>query len=194
MSNLFTQVVEGYTKEQAMENVEGLEIVRNATTAWKNAGEPTFNSDKFNVWAEGFMAKHKMTTGAGAYIIKEAGIKDSRQRPYKVINHKQEGKSSWRTVYNVYEITGCSEKENLVKGDLVDVADMLEEDETEIATKARAAEIMKQLTTENKASYGLYKEKQTTDEQEYPGLVMECIYTPSTSAKVGEYYVFGIVR
>ena len=41
MAKLVTEIVYGYDKEEAMKDLN-LEIKHNATTKWKNEGQPTF--------------------------------------------------------------------------------------------------------------------------------------------------------
>ena len=181
---LFTTVVEGYTKEEALGKVTEVDIVPNATTAWRNAGEPTFNSDKFKAFAEQYITSHKMTAGGGAYIVKTSAVKDTRLRPYKIINHKQEGKTKWETRYNIHEYFPNLDEDQQI-GKVVN---------NEAQTKAEAEAIMKDLTSQNKACYCLIKRREVAERENNSDMLMECLYQPSKSAKPGEFYVFGIIR
>lgn len=183
MAKLFTSIVYGYDKEEAMKDLD-LEIPHNATTKWRNMGEPTFGSPKFIEFAQEFIANKKITPGGGAYIVKNPAQKDTRLRPYSIVSYKREGKTKWETKYNICEFDAVTREIGAVVNN-------------ETSTKAEAEAIAKKLTTANKKSYICIKRKEVVvDDENKTGndLQFECIYTPSKSAEKGEFYVFGLVQ
>lgn len=191
MAKLFMTNVEGFTKEQAMNEIE-LEIKHNATAAWRAAGEPTFGTEKFKAFAESFCDKKKMSTGAGAYIQKVAPVADSRTKPYKIVNFKKEGKTKWETVYNVCEAELNLDKEGKFKS----IESIGVSVNNEASTKAEAEEIMRNLIAANKRSYVVRKTKEVVEDENSKNNEILCVgvYTPSISTRQGEFYVFGLVK
>jgi hypothetical protein len=182
MAKLVTEIVYGYDKEEAMKDLN-LEIKHNATTKWKNEGQPTFGSAKFIEFCQKFIDSKKMTSGGGAYIVKNPAQKDTRLRPYSVISYKKEGKTKWETKYNVCEY-------NDETGEIGKVVN------NEATTKAEAEAIAKDLTTANKRDYICRKTKEVVEDENSKNgeILFRCIYTPSKSAEQGEFYVFGLEK
>lgn len=93
---------QGFSKTKAFEttgiDVE-LNMLKNATQAWKKAGSPLNTKTIGN-----FMAAYiKDKKAVGAYIVVEAASDDTRLRPYQVINEVTTGKRKTSTVYQVKE-------------------------------------------------------------------------------------------
>ena len=103
MAQLISKVVYGYDKEEAMKDLN-LEIAHNATAKWRNMGEPTFGSPKFEQFCQDFIKAKKITTGGGAYIVKSSAQKDTRKRPYTIESFKKSGRTKWQTVYILCEL------------------------------------------------------------------------------------------
>ena len=180
MSRLFTQVVYGYDKEEAMKDLN-LEIAHNATAKWRNMGEPTFGSAKFNEFCEEFIKNKKITTGGGAYIVKSSATKDTRKRPYSIISNKKEGRTQWKKLYVL-----CEMNEDGTPGAVI----------SKTATKKSECEAdAKAWTAENhKNCMGIVRKEVVNEGDGDNETLFRCIYTPSKSAEQGEFYVFGLVN
>lgn len=102
---MFMKVVEsqGYSKEKALEN-SGLDIsidmLKNATLAWKKAGQP-INQKDLNRFMVEYMKRNKLI--GGAYLVIEPSSDDTRLRPYSVINETTNGKRKTTTTYQIKE-------------------------------------------------------------------------------------------
>lgn len=210
--NLKIAAVKGFTKEEALsiENVgfDSLSIKgSNSTQAWVKAGKPTYGTAAFKAFAaEQLKSKTRGAAGVGCYVIIEAGVSDSRERPYKVISVSNEGTRKYQTVYQVVE---ADIKRKLVKGTkLVTVTD---EDGVETEVEKETTEIVPQLLglgsvvdTADKKGDAITKAKELTarDKRDYVVHVAKItdhnpiaaysLYTPSTSAKEGTYIAFGV--
>lgn len=93
---------QGFSKTKAFEttgiDVE-LNMLKNATQAWKKAGSP-LSTKSINT----FMAEYiKAKKAVGAYVVVEAANDDTRLRPYNVINEVTTGKRKSTTTYQVKE-------------------------------------------------------------------------------------------
>lgn len=93
---------QGYSKEKALEasglNVE-LEMLKNATQAWKKAGSP-LKDKEMNKFMAGYLKDKK---AVGAYIVVDGSSDDTRLRPYSVINQVTDGKRKAKTTYQIKE-------------------------------------------------------------------------------------------
>ncbi len=115
---------QGYSKEKALVasglEVE-LELMKNATQAWKKAGSP-INGKILNAFMEKYLKEKKCV---GAYIQLEAASNDTRMHPYTVINESTNGRRKSSTVYQIKEaefavkyITETVEKVDPETGDI----------------------------------------------------------------------------
>ena len=97
-----TVEAQGYNKEKALEatglDVQ-LEMLKNATQAWKKAGSP-LNTKDLNRFMADYVKRNKLV---GAYIVVENASDDTRLRPYSVINETTIGKRKAITVYQIKE-------------------------------------------------------------------------------------------
>ena len=91
--------VKGYTKQEAVAQAP-FQVIRDATQAWKAAGKPITDKALKEFCAE-YLTKHtKMAAGVGCSITFEAGSADTRERPYTMIDIKNEkGKRKYKTGY-----------------------------------------------------------------------------------------------
>ena len=81
--------VKGYTKQEAVAQAP-FQVIRDATQAWKAAGKPITDKALKEFCAE-YLTKHtKMAAGVGCSITFEAGSADTRERPYTMIDIKNE--------------------------------------------------------------------------------------------------------
>ena len=190
----------GYSKQKAIESINldvNLEKFVNATSKWKNAGSPLNTKDLNN-----FMTSYlKGTKAMGGYIVVDAAVDDTRQRPYSVINEVTDGKRKTKTFYQIKEaeFTTKYKKENKVVldeegnevtkeveipvvkltavGAIVDKADK----------KDAANRLMKELITENKRQYVIEIAKEVVEGKKYASYGD---YTPSSAAKQGKFIFF----
>lgn len=183
---------QGYSKVKAFETtgleVE-LEMLKNATQAWKKAGSPT--GDKA---MNTFMANYiKDKKAIGAYLVLEAAADDTRLRPYTVINEVTHGKRKTTTFYQIVEaeIKATEKTSTDDEGKEVVTYDVKVLSEGAVAGKAErkdaAFKLMKELIEANKTNYSVKIVKEVTEGQAYAGYGL---YTPSKSAKKGKFIFF----
>ena len=171
--------VNGATKEEALSKAP-FDIMGDATQAYKLWRKKQVNgitdSDKKQFMLDYLAKKSKNCAGVGFSITLESAIADTRERPYRIEDVKNEkGARKYKTVYQIIDrATG---------------AVLAETSET----KAKAKEIAKALYTEKgfKGNLICTYTKQVLD-GEPTAFTVE--YTPSKSSRVGSYLVFGIER
>lgn len=205
--NVKIAAVKGFTKEEALSQVEFNAGYKNATQAWIKAGKPTYGTPTFKTFAVEYLRKAtKGTANLGAHVIIEAGVADSRERPYKVVSVSNEGTRKFTTVYQVVEAEIETKTKKVLKTVKVkDAEGNVEEVEKEVtevvptlvslgavvdgaAKKSDAEELAKEWTTTQKRDY-VVKVTKVTD---HNPIAAYSIYTPSTSAKEGTYIAFGV--
>jgi len=182
----------GYSKVKAHEsaNVDvELEMMKNATQAWKKAGSPMKTKD-LNAFMAAYLLDKKVQ---GAYLVIEAASDDTRLRPYSVINEVTKGKRKTTTFYQVTEAdlkvktkTVVNEEGEEIQKHEVEVL-ALGAVEGKAERKDAAFKLMKELIEENKKDYAVKIVKEVTDGQPFAGYG---IYTPSKSAKQGKFMFF----
>ena len=187
-----TVEVQGYSKQKAFEatelNVE-LEMLKNATQAWKKAGSP-MNTKDLNKFMATYLKDKK---AVGAYLVVEASSDDTRLRPYTVINEVTKGKRKATTVYQIKEaeLKVKETKELDAEGNekIVPVVTVVSSGAVEgrADRKDAAFKLMKELIEENKKDYVVEIVKEVTDGQKFAGYGQ---YTPSKSAKKGKFMFF----
>ena len=171
--------VNGATKEEALAKAP-FDIMGDATQAYKIWRKKQVNgvtdSDKKQFMLDYLAKKSKNCAGVGFSITLESAVADTRERPYAIHDVKNEkGTRKYKTVYQIVDkATG---------------AVLAETSET----KAKAKEIAKALYTEKgfKGNLVCTYTKQVLD-GEPTAFTVE--YTPSKSARVGSYLIFGIER
>lgn len=177
--------VMGTTKDEALSKAP-FGIMGDATQAYKNWLKKQVNgvieADKTQFMLDYLTKKSKNCPGAGFYITLESAVADTRERPYTKYDVKNEqGTRKWTTVFQIYENLGT--KDHPKRGELL----------VEAAgnTKSDASNKAKELYTKLSLRKNVvcYYTKQVT-EGEPIAFTME--YTPSKSARVGRYLVFGI--
>lgn len=175
----------GATKEEALAKAPFF-IQGDATQAYRNWKKTMVNgatdSDIKQFMIDYLAKKSKNAPGVGFSITKEAAVADTRERPYTKHDVKNEkGARKWTTIFQIYENVGTVE--NPRRGELL----------VEAAgnTKSEASNAAKALYTEKGLNKNIvcYYTKQVT-EGEPIAFTME--YTPSKSARIGTYLVFGI--
>lgn len=167
-----------FTKEEAKAQLP-FEVMKDATQAyknWKKNHEGGITEKDIKEFCLDYLAKHtKNVKNAGCMITIEAGAADTRERPYKVNDVKNEkGKRKYKTTYQLIDKKSSSV-----------IAETSE-------TKAKAKEIAKSLYTD-KGYKGDIVCTYTKQVLEGEPIAFEVEYTPSKSAKKGTYLCFGIV-
>ena len=171
--------VQGATKEEALAKAP-FDIMGDATQAYKMFKKKQVNgvtdADKKQFMLDYLAKKSKNVAGVGFVITEEAAVADTRERPYKIINVKNDkGARKYKTVHQLIDdATGKV---------------IAETDET----KAKAKELAKELYTEKgyKGNLTCVPSRQVKEGQ---SVAFRAIYTPSKSARVGSYLIFGIER
>lgn len=187
-----TVEAQGYSKEKALEatglDVQ-LEMLKNATQAWKKAGSP-MNAKDLNRFIADYIKKNKLV---GAYLVIEPSSDDTRLRPYSVINETTTGKRKTTTTYQIKEadlkvkyataVDGNGETVEIPSVEVIGVGAV----EARADKKDLALKIMKELIEENHKDYVVEIVKEVTEGQRYAGYGQ---YTPSRSAKLGKFLFF----
>ena len=102
MTNFKQVEAKAYNKEEAFAQFPFNVQLQGAdcTQAWKNAGKPMTGSALKEFMAEQLQKKTRFSAGNGCYIIVESGVADTRERPYKITDVKNEkGKRKSSTLY-----------------------------------------------------------------------------------------------
>ena len=165
MANFKRVEVKAYTKAEAVDQVKDEFFVqRDATQAWKKAGEPSPLDKEFKVFCANYLEKHtKNAPGTACMITYRAGSADTRERPYKmndVVNEK--GKRKYVTTY-------------LLKD------------------KSTGEELAKKLYTDG-GFRGSIICTYTKEVAEGEPVAFTVDYAPSKSSKEGHYIFFGVEK
>ena len=187
-----TVEAQGYSKEKALEatglDVQ-LEMLKNATQAWKKAGSP-MNTKELNRFMAEYSKKNKLV---GAYLVIEPSSDDTRLRPYSVINETTTGKRKTTTTYQIKEADLKVKYSTVINeaGEAVEVPSVevigVGAVEARADKKDLALRLMKELIEENHKDYVVEIVKEVTEGQKYAGYGQ---YTPSRSAKLGKFLFF----
>ena len=187
-----TVEAQGYNKEKALEatglDVQ-LEMLKNATQAWKKAGSP-MNTKELNRFMAEYIKKNKLV---GAYLVIEPSADDTRLRPYSVINETTTGKRKTTTTYQIKEADLKVKYSTVINeaGEAVEVPSVevigVGAVEARADKKDLALRLMKELIEENHKDYVVEIVKEVTEGQKYAGYGQ---YTPSRSAKLGKFLFF----
>lgn len=165
--------VKGFTKAEAIDQAP-YQVIKDATQAWKNIGKP-FGDKALKEFCAKYLEKHtKLAAGVGCSITVEAGSADTRDRPYSITDIKNEkGKRKYKTGYQ-----GVNPETN----------------ETlfiNFETKNKAKDVAKELYVKKGYRGDIFcKYIKAVVEGEVGAF--EVRYTPSKSAKMGTYIVFGV--
>ena len=171
--------VNGATKEEALAKAP-FDIMGDATQAYKIWRKKQVNgvtdADKKEFMLEYLAKKSKNCAGVGFSITIESAVADTRERPYKIEDVKNDkGARKYKTIYQII---------NKATGAVIAQTD---------ETKAKAKEIAKALYTDKgfKGDLICTYTKQVVDGEP---TAFTATYTPSKSSRVGSYLVFGIER
>ena len=177
--NFKVMEVTGATKEEAL-NKAPFDIMGDATQAYKLWKKKQVNgvteADKKMFMLDYLNKKSKNVTGVGFAITLESAVADTRERPYRIDDVKNElGARKYKTIYQLVD---------KATGKVLAQVD---------GTKAKAKELVKSLYTDKdyKGDLVCTYTKQVVDGQP---TAFTATYTPSKSSRVGSYLVFGIER
>lgn len=177
--NFKVMEVVGATKEEALKNLP-FDIMGDATQAYKVWKKSQVNgiteSDKKQFMLNYLAKKSKNVAGVGFVITQESAVLDTRERPYRITDVKNEaGARKYKRTYQLIDkATGAV----LVETD---------------GTKAKAKEIAKALYTD-KGFKGNIKCVITKQVIDGVPVAFEASYAPSKNAHAGSWVVFGIER
>lgn len=169
--------VTGATKEEALAKAP-FGIQKDATQKfknWKAAQTNGITEKDIKQFCMEYLEKNtKNIPGVGCSITIEAAVADTRERPYKITDVKNEkGKRKYKTIYQLVD---------KATGRIVAECD---------ETKAKAKELAKKLIMDG--FHGKLVCTYTKQVLEGEPIAFEAEYCPSKSSKVGTYMVFGIV-
>lgn len=171
--------VNGATKEEALAKAP-FDIMGDATQAYKIWRKKQVNgvtdADKKEFMLEYLAKKSKNCAGVGFSITIESAVADTRERPYKIEDVKNDkGARKYKTIYQIVD---------KASGKVLAQTD---------ETKAKAKELAKALYTDKgfKGDLICTYTKQVVDGEP---TAFTATYTPSKSSRIGSYLVFGIER
>lgn len=177
MANFKIVEVKAYKKAEAVEQVmesNGIQVIRDATAAWKKAGCPVGSKALNEFCSEYLKSVTKFAAGIGCSITIEAGVSDTRERPYTVKDVKNEkGKRKFKKAFQLID------KET---GEILGVS---------FGTKKAAETMAKDLYIKN-GYKGNIVCKIVHEVVEGEVIAFEVAYTPSKSTQLGSYLVFGV--
>lgn len=182
----------GYTKEEAFETLgfnSDFTMFKNATQAWKKAGSP-IEKKKLTDFMSSYVSKQKLV---GAYIVVDACVGDTRERPYTIINEVTNGKRKFKRTYAIVEAelkistaTSTNEEGEEVKKHTVKVLSTgATYDKAD--KKDAAVQLMRDLIRTTKKNFVIKIQEEVVEGKEYASYG---VYTPAKSAKVGKF-IFG---
>lgn len=196
----------GATKEEALAKAP-FDIMGDATQAYKawmkRQVHGVTDEDKKQFMLDYLAKKSKNVAGVGFVITQESAVSDTRERPYRIEDVKNEsGARKYVTVYQLVDTsTGAVVAETPVKyvqdedkdGKLLFNEDGSPKMVWKSGTKAQAKELAKSLYTDHNFKGDLIctYTKQVVDGE---SVAFKVKYTPSKSARVGSYLVFGFER
>ena len=165
----------GATKQEALDKAP-FKVLYDATQAyrhWKEKQDTITESALRDFMQEYLQKKTKNAPGVGCSITVEAAVADTRERPYKITDVKNEkGKRKYSTIYTV---------KNRDTNEIVAKCD---------ETKAKAKEMVKELYKNGfKGRLVCSYVKEVTEGEP---IAFYADYAPSKSTKQGVYTVFGI--
>lgn len=128
--------------------------------------------------------KSKNAPGIGFAITVESPVADTRERPWTIEDVKNEGKRTYKKVIQLLDA-----ETGKVLGEVADHED--KEGKPVRATKADAKELAKKLIKDG--FHGTIRGVSTKQVVSGEATLFTCKYTPSKSAKAGNWIVFGCI-
>ena len=171
--------VVGATKEEAFSKAPFATIMKDATQAYKNweAKQNTITEADKKQFMIDYTAKNsKNAPGVGFSITVKSAVADTRERPYKIEDVKNEkGARKYKTIYQIIDKK---------TGAIIATAE---------GTKTKAKEVTKKLYTD-KGFKGTIVCKYTKQVVDGEPVAFTAKYEPSKNSRPGEYTVFGIEK
>ena len=165
----------GATKQEALDKAP-FKVLYDATQAyrhWKEKQDTITEGNLKDFMQEYLQKKTKNAPGVGCSITVESAVADTRERPYKITDVKNEkGKRKYSTIYIVKD---RDTNEIIAKCD---------------ETKAKAKDIVKELYKSGVKGRVICNYTKEVTEGEPVAFYAD--YAPSKSTKQGVYTVFGI--
>ena len=169
-----SQEIQAFTRTEAI-NQAPYQIIRDVTQSWIKNGRPVTQSSLNAFLAEQLTKHTKGAAGIGCSITLSAGSPDTRECPDSTnIVKNEKGK---RKYTRIIEVTDNATGKVLFTHD---------------GSKASAKKAMKEYRVENKDYKGNATGKYCYKCTEGESVAFVSTYTPSISAKLGTYLVFGI--
>jgi len=167
--------VTGATKQEALDKAP-FKVLYDATQAYRNWREKQdfINDNSIREFMQQYLQKKtKNAPGVGCSITIESAVADTRERPYKITDVKNEkGKRKYSTVYTLKDAN---------TNEILAVCD---------ETKAKAKDVAKELVKNGFKGNGICTYSKEVTEGEPVAFYFK--YAPSKSTKPGVYTVFGI--
>lgn len=173
MTKIKFQQVKAFNKEEAAVQVD-FNVLGDATQAWKKAGCP-LDPKEMQEFCEGYLVSKlkKASPGNGYIITIKSGVADSKERPYKIENVKNEkGKRKYVTAYLL---------KDKATNTILDIVTGTKKDAEDVAKDIFAS---KEYTGEIVAEY--IKVVGEGEKNAFKGL-----HNPSKNTTLGSYYAFG---
>lgn len=175
MRNFKIEQVNAFSKTEATDLVTDFQVIKDATTAWNNAGMPVVGTPAMEEFAREYCKKHfKDAANLGAMITVKAGKPSTRKNPYRIENVKNEqGPRKFETVF---------------QGKDVESGEVLFEVR---GKKEDAKKAIEEVYTSNEDYKGSIVVEYIHKVKEGEPLAMKAFYTPSKSTCEGVYVAFG---
>ena len=172
--NFQKKEISAINKEAAKESAP-FQIIGDATQAYKKFKEEHntgFSESELKAFFLDYLSKKsKQAAGVGYMVTLESAALNTRERPYKVTNVKNEGKRKWKTVREIIDKK---------TGEVIVTVD---------TTKADAVNKAKELFKNGLQHSVIVKAVKSTENC----VEAEVAYVPSKGSHYGSYLVFGIV-
>lgn len=194
MENIYFKSVEvvGNTKEEIFGNSVFNDVPAkmwtNATPAYKKWCESqtcAITDSSVKQFMLDYLSKKKIGVGSAAFIVVNAPVKDTRERPYTRINIKKTGSTKHGKVFSIVD-----KKTGEIYGS---VCDTIVKDNIKRVTKAEADNLAKKLYSDGviKSDIDIVESKKVISGD---GIVCSYKYTPSKNSHPGVYQMFGFIK
>lgn len=174
--NLFFKKFEtiGKTKDEAIATAAPMNLMVDATNAYKKwAKDHTTSEDDVKDWMKNYLKNKKFDKpNMGAYIVTQAGVRDTRERPYKEVKPK-------------YDARTHTPEKFYIGRDVATGTELFRE-----KTSKAAVQAAKEWVTENQESVQIFTEWRAKEKN---ALYTTVEYTPSKGAQPYKILVFGYV-
>ena len=162
----------GKTKDEAISNAAPMNLMVDATQAYKKwAKETAVNNENQREWLKEYLAKKKYNKpNMGAYIVLQSHVLDTRERPYKVQKVKHEKRTHTPEKFYI--------------GRTQDTGTEIFQEKTSKAAEQAAKEFIQ----ENEVGVDIFVEARYKEKN---ALYAKVNYTPSKGSQPCKLLVFG---